>query len=80
VRVRFPTAQAFGHTQAVAAREEFAGEGARDTFPEGVGGNADASRASQEAHWKGDSRRDLPACLFSFPNSLLAVGSWFTSS
>jgi hypothetical protein len=27
------------------------------------------------AHWKGDSRRGGPACLFSFLKQLLAIGS-----
>jgi len=28
-----------------------------EKFPKGAGGNPDASRASREAHWKGDTRR-----------------------
>jgi hypothetical protein len=44
--------------QGIAKREE--------QLPKGVGENANASRASKEAHWKGDSRRVFPACLFSF--------------
>jgi hypothetical protein len=47
----------------------------KENLPEGAGGNAGASRAPQGAHWKGDSRRDGPACLFSFKNQLFSARS-----
>ena len=39
----------------------------RATLPEGIGGNAHASRVPQGAHWKGSGRRDGHACVFPFP-------------
>jgi len=46
---KFPTAAAFGHTLAGAARVKSSQWRLQALFPKGAGGNAGASRASCEA-------------------------------
>ena len=49
---------------------EYAGEGARASFPEGADGNVCASRASRGAYWKGSACWEYPACV-AFPETVV---------
>jgi hypothetical protein len=80
MRTEFPTAPAFGDTQAAAARGGSFPIGWKD-LSEGAGRNAGASRAQQGAHWKGNSRRDCGfSHLFHFLKKHLAISTQHSAS
>ena len=60
--IEFPTVSAYGNTHGYGSEGlGNAGEGARASRPEGMGGNARASRA-----WKGNGCQGSPVSQFSF--------------